>query len=191
MKPQRLITRGIPTILMAGMMLCASACGNSDKGRNNAMALQLFSKSVNLIKGYTDSIRQTNDSASLRRLSNEFNERIAKVNFEFPADTDLDLTEQENDSLIKMIDKLVELIRQKEKTLNISVTYDSIPTTDSLGNRTFIVPYRPVKQPDPVRHSYAPEDSKEKPQPASEQKEKVEKTNDHATETTQQKADSI
>ncbi len=81
------------------------------------MADQLFEKSANVIKGYTDSLANVADSATLRRLKDGFNEKMSKINFQFPADTDLKLSEEENDSLIRLIDRLVETIREKEAAL--------------------------------------------------------------------------
>lgn len=94
-----------------------SSCGNVKTDNGEAMADQLFEKSANVIKGYTDSLANVADSATLRRLKDGFNEKMSKINFQFPADTDLKLSEEENDSLIRLIDRLVETIREKEAAL--------------------------------------------------------------------------
>lgn len=93
------------------------------------MAEQLFIKSVKLITAYTDSIGNTTDSTAFNRMRNEFDEKLAKVNFQFPPDTDLSLTEEENDSLVRLLEKLRNVIIEKDKNLIPADTVtDSITT---------------------------------------------------------------
>lgn len=94
-----------------------SGCSHKTENYNEVAARQLFDKSVKLIELYTDSVRISTDSVMLKRLSAEFSDRMSKINFQFPADTDLHLSEQENDSIIKAMDKLVAEVKKREKQL--------------------------------------------------------------------------
>ena len=117
MNGNRIIKAIYVAALGFGSLLPFSSCGNVKTDNGEAMADQLFEKSANVIKGYTDSLANVADSATLRRLKDGFNEKMSKINFQFPADTDLKLSEEENDSLIRLIDRLVETIREKEAAL--------------------------------------------------------------------------
>lgn len=119
------------TAVVAVASLCLlSGCRNSHEKRDHALAGQLFENSLRLIRLYTDSMNNVSDSASYRRLKDDFDEKIAKVNFQFPADTDLSLTQEENDSLAKALDMFVKIVREKGKGLiaNDSIPADSVPS---------------------------------------------------------------
>lgn len=111
------------------------SCRNGKDDNGHAMARQLFMKSVSLIRTYTDSIGNVSDSASFQRMTRGFEDNIVKVNFQFPPDTDLRMTQEENDSLINMLDSLVAVIHRKEKELGKALAVDSI-RTDSV--KTYI-----------------------------------------------------
>lgn len=127
MMKKRLCDIHLYLFLLSVFMIPASGCRKSDSKQDHAMAAQLFAKSVGTIRAYTDSLKAANDSASLRRLKEGINEKLAKINFQFPADTDLQMTEDENDSLISMIDRVVAIIEEKEKAINKALSPDSIP----------------------------------------------------------------
>lgn len=117
--------------IAAATTLLIAGCSEKNNSNDHAMASQLFQKSANLIQLYTDSVKNSTDSAMLKRMSVEFDERIAKINFQFPSDIDLQLTEEENDSLIKLMDKLVAEFRIKERLFNTTLAMDSL-STDSI-----------------------------------------------------------
>lgn len=104
----------------------ATSCRDAREDNSHVMARQLFTKSVNVIRIYTDSIRNVSDSASFKRMTEGFEESIVKVNFQFPPDTDLKMTEAENDSLINLLDSLASAVRMKEKTLGKIYLPDSL-----------------------------------------------------------------
>lgn len=123
MKISHKIKKGAAAAAVASLCVLP-ACRNSGENHDHAVAEQLFQKSLRLIELYTDSMKNVSDSASYRRMKNDFDEKLAKVNFQFPADTDLHLTQEENDSLAKILDKFVKLVKEKGEGLNAN---DSIP----------------------------------------------------------------
>lgn len=109
-------------IITLCVLASALTCGcmrKSDK-KDHAMAAQLYRKSLNIVKLYSDSIRNVTDSAHFTRMCEGFDESLAKLNYQFPANTDLQFTEEENDSMIRGISRLVELIREKRKKFGMS-----------------------------------------------------------------------
>lgn len=90
-----------------------------------------------MIDVYIDSIIQAPDSSALQQIFSNFNTKITTLNYEFPSDTDLELTEEENDSLIRMHKRLVMARMHMDSVLNKALTFDSITITtpaDSVGN---------------------------------------------------------
>lgn len=116
------------------MALCTvmfTGCRTEGTDYNRIAAHQLYEKSVRLIELYTDSVKISTDSLMLQRLSMEFDDRLAKINFQFPADTDQHLTEQENDSIICLMDSLVSAFRIKGEELAARSYSDSDSTSIS------------------------------------------------------------
>jgi len=96
--------------LLAGILFLPAilaGCAKKAPDSNREEARQLFSKSIGLIKRYTDSISAARDSTSLFDLDNRFNTSLANLNFEYPSDTDLALSEGENDTLANVTMKYV------------------------------------------------------------------------------------
>lgn len=101
---------------MTAIFLLAIASMGCDTGRNNprgADAPSLFHKSMSLIKAYTDSMMLATDSTRVESLANGLEERLTKLNFSYPADTDLQLTEGENDTLAIVTSKFVKLKKER------------------------------------------------------------------------------
>lgn len=110
-------SRHLAVLFMPALILSAG-CRNQGNERDHAMAAQLFAKSKALIELYTDSVKNVADSASFLRMINAFDNKLSKVNFQFPPDTDLDLTFEENDSIIRMLDKYVEIVEKKRAEID-------------------------------------------------------------------------
>lgn len=115
--------------LTSGFMLFIS-CKNSDKKENSSEGSMLFQKSVAIYKTYTDSLVIVNDSSSFFRLLDEFDRKLTQLNYEFPPDTDLLMTEDESDSLIKLA-KTYTSIREKRNT---EFQNSNFHTVDSLND---------------------------------------------------------
>ena len=114
------------------VMTALLSCHRNNNEGNHEVARQLFMKSMYLTEKYIDSLEQAKDSAALNRIVENFNLKITSVNYEFPPDTDLDLSEEENDSLIRMFKRIDSTVGKKlksfaEKTANDSIPADSIP----------------------------------------------------------------
>lgn len=109
----RLFPVSVIICLVAGSVCCV----RKELSTDHDVAHQLFEKSVRMIAVYIDSIGNAQDSASLQNIVNNFNIKITTLNFEFPPDTDLDLNEDENDSLIRMNKRLVRTIELKDSLI--------------------------------------------------------------------------
>lgn len=70
-------------------------------------AIALYNDSRQLTETYIDSIENAGDSATLLGIASRFEEKLAKVNFHYPANTDLEITEDENDTLSTLTTRYV------------------------------------------------------------------------------------
>ena len=86
------------------------ACQNKDsKDKNDEEASHLFTKSAELIISFTNQLENAQDSTSIDSIINNLEKKLVDLNFSFPPNTDLKLTEQENDSLYKLMQKYKEV----------------------------------------------------------------------------------
>lgn len=115
----------LPVALGASALLILSGCGKKPDKNSHIHAAQLFEKSIVLLRAYTDSLSVAKDSAHVEFLARAYESKINAVNFEFPPETDLRLTQEENDSLIKLTDRLVAARRDRLK-------YFASPHNDSI-----------------------------------------------------------
>lgn len=100
------------------------ACGKNNDSDNYEEARLLFSQSAELIIDTTQKIELSNDSSAIDSLSRLYEKKITDINFSIPPETDLKLTEQENDSLFKL---MVNMQRTKEDKLKKLA--ESLPDT--------------------------------------------------------------
>lgn len=118
-------------VLTYAIILCVAlyfmSCNNKEKKINYEEAMSLYEKSIVLYNSYIDSVSQATDSTEYFRLLNNFDEIFTKLNYEFTADTDLLLSEEENDSLISLSKRYSEIRYMKLKKLaNKNVERDSV-----------------------------------------------------------------
>lgn len=97
------------TTLLTVVALSVASCGQGqEKGRGEGPRA-LYQRSVRLMELYTDSLENARDSANIIRLSVALENKLTQLNYVFPADTDLDISEGENDTLSSMTERFVHL----------------------------------------------------------------------------------
>lgn len=109
------------------------SCSNSDDNSLRPQARDLYEKSVALNHKYTDSLLSAGDSAAILRLAAEYEKQLTHLNFEYPADTDLHMSEGENDTLMSITLRFAALRDSLLKHAGNQLP-DSLQTaTDSVG----------------------------------------------------------
>lgn len=88
-------------------LLALSGCKKNATNSLRDDALDLYRQSVKLIAQYTDSFSCTKDSAGLLELNERFEHDLTALNFKFPSETCLEISEGENDTLTNLTDKIV------------------------------------------------------------------------------------
>lgn len=130
----RFFPRLLPVSIFAFLAIVTVCCGKKEVSHDHDAARLLFEKSVRMISVYIDSIQNASDSASLQRVVNNFNTKITTLNFEFPSNTDLELNEDENDSLIKLHKRLAITIHTRDSVLSHpSDSLKSVVAQDSIN----------------------------------------------------------
>lgn len=90
----------------------------------------LFQKSEQLIRVYIDSIKNAKDSLALYSIIKNFDGKITNLNYEFPPDADLAMSEEENDSLITLYKKLEAIKAHQDSIVMNKILTDSLNTTE-------------------------------------------------------------
>lgn len=121
----------LSAILMSGILQIS--CSHEKRNAKREYAATLYYRSVSMLKIYTDSMMAARDSSDLLGLAERLNNQLAVLNFECPSDTDLEITEGENDTLTMLTDKIV-MLRDSMlfRFAHPETPGDSVPT-DSLS----------------------------------------------------------
>ena len=128
------IVSAATVIFAVAVIPLLGGCSKKQTEGKRVDAVRLFSESARLIRLYIDSLSSATDSATLLDLDARFSNRLTDLNFQFPSETDLDISEGENDTLTNLTIKYVAL---RDSLLygfaHPQAKPDSI-TTDSISN---------------------------------------------------------
>ena len=113
-------------ILLGSILLCCIGCKKEDSSENIDEARDLFNRSAQTIIYFISQIKQASDSLTIDSLNLAFEKNLIDINFSYPPQTDMKLTEHENDSLFKLMSDLKSI---SEKKL---VYFKEIQISDSL-----------------------------------------------------------
>lgn len=103
-----------------------SSCAQKKDINDDIEARNLFRNSASNIIEFTEKIWNATDSTSVDSISSLFEKKMIEINFSFPPQTDLKITEQENDSLFYLLQKFTQIKKEKLQELSKTPT-DSIP----------------------------------------------------------------
>lgn len=101
------------------------SCHKTEQMDNNQESRELFLQSEMLIKTTIMEIYESKDSLEVDSLSNAFEKKITDINFVYAPGTDLKLTEEENDSLFKLLERMTHVKSKKLLDLSLS-TQDTL-----------------------------------------------------------------
>lgn len=98
------------SVLMAAMAVaiaCGAGCSKEKKAKDRSQADDMYRKICRLTEEYTDRLESAPDSADWASLCSEYEERLDKISFSYPPDTDLLLTEGQNDTIHSLMREYV------------------------------------------------------------------------------------
>ena len=109
-------------------------CHGQQEIRDNSDINKLFNGMCRITSSYMDSMNNAKDSALLIGLMERYEASITELNFSVVADTDLHLSEGQNDTIYQMLDSIRRLFDiRMDSFLHGKNRVDSIPI-DSLAN---------------------------------------------------------
>ena len=80
-----------------------NSCKQQEETTYGEYEEKLFTESASLIQEFIGEFREAVDSLEIDSLNEAFDKRIVEINFSVPPETDLKLTEQDNDSLFNLL----------------------------------------------------------------------------------------
>jgi hypothetical protein len=100
-------------VIVSLIMVIGVGCSHDDDSSAKLKADDLFIKSCKLTESYCNKLKHAPDSASVAAIMEEYRERITKLNLQYPQDTDVLLTEGQNDTLVMLTNKLLTIRNQR------------------------------------------------------------------------------
>lgn len=104
----RTMKRVASSSLLLGLVISTS-CRRPVPDSHREDAVDLYSKSVKLIRQYIDSLSNAVDSAEVIRINNRFEHDLTALNFKYPSETCLEISEGENDTLTNLTERLIQV----------------------------------------------------------------------------------
>lgn len=96
-------------LLAISMVVTIGSCRKKVENSLRVEANDLFLKSRELTSSYIDSIRSSKDSTTLLSLYQNFENEITRLNYNYAAGVDYEMTEGENDTLVMLNKRMVYL----------------------------------------------------------------------------------
>ncbi len=97
----------VRTIMMAVILSPLVGCKRENKEKDRTGADEMFSRITTLTSNYISKLAAASDSAEWASLCHEFEDSLDKINFAYPPDTDLLLTEGQNDTIQNMLQQYI------------------------------------------------------------------------------------
>lgn len=122
------------SVFLFSSMSCRHRKGDEEKDDSD----RLYYSTLNLIKLYSDSLKTASDSLTVQEMFTRFNAELDSLNFSVDPDTDLLLSEGENDTMFIELSSLRKLYENRLKVFgnvvdtetdsDITLTTDSVST---------------------------------------------------------------
>ena len=115
--------------MMAAGCIYLSGCRQEKKDMDRSKASEMFERICKLTRDYTGKVEQAQDSAAWAAACIDFEEKLDKISFSYPPDTDLLLTEGQNDTIHSLMQEYV-----KSRDVRIHEIMRSVLEIDSLAD---------------------------------------------------------
>lgn len=119
-------------LLAMSVIQITVACQHKETSQLEIEADQLYHKSVELTKHYTDSMAKAKDSTTVIRLSQGLEDKITKLNYEYRPEAYLEISQGQNDTLTNLTLRFASM----RDSLLYQLSKPVVETNDSIENDT-------------------------------------------------------
>ncbi len=111
-----------------------SGCDQEKKSKDRSEAQEMYEKICKLTQDYTNRLLDSPDSSSWAAACTEYEDRLEKISFSYPPDTDLLLTEGQNDTIHSLMLAYIQVRDERiQRILHPIVEADTLENADSTG----------------------------------------------------------
>lgn len=119
--------------IMAAVSVFLAGCAKENSKQDRSDATDMFGRICRLTKEYTEKLEAAPDSADWAAVCSEYEEKLDKISFSYAPDTDLLLTEGQNDTIHFLMQEYVRIRDQRiHGLLHPEPEVDSLASADSL-----------------------------------------------------------
>ena len=114
---------------LTSLLLIVGGCNNSKTIDNKSESDKMFIELKELLILYSDSLKNASDSASITNIVDRYESELTKTISKYPAESDLLLTQGQQDTIASLTENFVAIKRLKYSNLlqgNDSIATDSI-----------------------------------------------------------------
>lgn len=111
------------------LLLIIGSCSNPKTIDNKSESDKMFIELKELLLIYSDSLKNVSDSASITNIVNHYESELTKTIYKYPAESDMQLTQGQQDTIASLTENFVSLKRMKYAKLlqnNDSIAKDSL-----------------------------------------------------------------
>ncbi|MDE7421260.1 MAG: hypothetical protein K2N35_13760 [Muribaculaceae bacterium] len=131
--------RNTSIIILLGL-ICTLGCTKENKTKDRSEATDMFHRICKLTKEYSEKLNNAPDSSAWAAACSEYEDKLDKISFSYPPDTDLLLTEGQNDTIhalmkdyIKARDGRIHDIMYPKVEIDSLVNADSVISIEPAG----------------------------------------------------------
>ncbi len=123
--------------VLAAVCFFGAGCKRENTDKDRSQADEMYARICQLTKDYTSKLETAPDSTDWAATCSEFEEKLDKISFSYPPDTDILLTEGQNDTIHTLMQEYVKVRNKRIHRLTYpeaetdSVAADSIKTVEN------------------------------------------------------------
>ncbi len=128
------MSKRVGIAILSAVGICIAGCTKENKHKDRSDAKEMYERICELTKEYTMKLAESPDSLSWADACTEFEDKLDKINFSYPPDTDLLLTEGQNDTIHSL---MVEYVKTRDERIH-NILYPKIEV-DSIGDSDSVI----------------------------------------------------
>lgn len=120
------VKNNILLLPIAILMVLTYGCSKSNEQSSSDDASRMYNELKKLVISSTDSLKSASDSTSVATAVENYEKLLTKIIMHYPAQTDMRLSQGQQDTLAQLTEKFVSLHREKNHRLTLST--DTLPS---------------------------------------------------------------